>query len=131
MSAEGFGGAFPKRSCDENSASDINFIKLNQFYRSMDVVNAKINQILGVYPDDLERRASIAIFVAIIGAIFVLLGLYYTFSSFSATILLGEIKQVTYASKNIGYFLMVVYALFMASLLYYIFLPWKSKKRIY
>jgi len=97
----------------------------------MDVVSAKINQVLGVYPDDLERRVTIAMSVAIIGAIFVLLGLYYTFSNFSATLLLSGIKQTAYASKNIGYFLMIVYAFFIASLLYYIFLPWKSKKRTY
>lgn len=97
----------------------------------MDVVNAKISQVLGVYPDDLERRVTIAMSVAIIGAIFVLLGLYYTFSNFSATILLGGLKQASYASNNIGYFLMVMYALFIGSLIYYVFLPWKSKKRIY
>lgn len=99
----------------------------------MDMITAKLNQALGVYPDNLERRVAVAMSVAIVGAIFVLIALLYIFSNFSTVLLsnAGGLKQAAYASKNLGYFLMAMYALLMGSLLYYVFLPWKSKKRVF
>lgn len=120
------------QACEDTLASDT-FINSYKFYTVMDMVSARVNQILGVYPDNLERRVSIAIIVAVIGAIFVLLALVYTFSLFRTDIYFaaGGIKETAYASQNLGYFLMVMYALFIGSVLYYIFLPWKSKQRKY
>lgn len=99
----------------------------------MDVLSEKINLLLGVYPDDMRRRSTIAIFMAILGAVVVLIALLYTFSSFTSSVIsaAGGLKQTTQASQGIGMFLMVMYALFMGSLMYYVFLPWKSRKRSY
>ncbi|MDD5181578.1 MAG: hypothetical protein PHC66_00200 [Candidatus Nanoarchaeia archaeon] len=99
----------------------------------MDEVSAKINQVLGVYPDNLERRVAVAMSAAVIAAVFVLMGLLYTFTSFRTSILpsAGSISVATYASRNIGYFLMGVYALTIGSLVYFVFLPWKSKIKKY
>jgi hypothetical protein len=126
MSAEPSGG-------DESLASDNIFINQCRFYRCMDAITAKVNQALGIYPDDVERRVGIGIIVAVIGAISVLLALLYIFSAFRTDLMFatGGIENAAYASKNLGYFLMVLYALLIGSLLYYIFLPWKSKKRTF
>ena len=99
----------------------------------MDSVAVKINQFLGVYPDNLERRVTIAMSAAVVGAIFVLASLLYIFTNFSTTLFTqsGGLREATYASNNLGYFLMVVYALLIGSLLYYVFLPWKSRIRKY
>lgn len=88
---------------------------------------SKINELFGVMPDDFHRRVIIGVLMSVIGAIIILLVVLYSVESFGATLVYaqGNVIESTSAVQGITIFLVFLYVLFISSILYYVYLPWR------
>lgn len=88
-----------------------------------------INMFMGVNPDNFQRRVTIGVLMSVFGIIMILLVFWQSLNAFGQTIIASRtnIAETVPNLQNIMVFLLFMYALFVSSLLYYIYLPWKKR----
>jgi hypothetical protein len=89
---------------------------------------ASINELLGVEPSNFHRRVTVGVLTSVIGAIGVILVILYSLNLFSYNIIYTQtdIIRTTSTLQSITFFLIFLYIVFLSSILYYVYLPWRK-----
>jgi hypothetical protein len=89
---------------------------------------ASINELLGVEPSNFHRRVTVGVLTSVIGAIVIILVILYSQNLFTYSIsyTTTSIVKTTSTLQSITFFLVFLYIVFLSSLLYYVYLPWRK-----
>ena len=87
-----------------------------------------INKFLGIEPNNFERRVTVGVLTSVIGAIGIILVILYSLNLFTYSIIYTQtdIVRNTSTLQSITFFLIFLYIVFLSSMLYYVYLPWRK-----